>query len=178
MGIDGGFEGTSEGKKRIAEERARLNYLSGYNCAQSVLEALGYAEGIEVEPLVRMVTGLGGGLARSGEACGALVAGVLWLSMSGGTVLPQEPRGKAYEMAGKLLEPFRRRHGHLDCLSINGLDYSREEHRRRCSGICAWTAGRVVSILHEGQGPAGWGQAGGGEGVGGGAGGPLPEPDA
>ncbi len=39
-----------------------------------------------MEPLVRMVTGLGGGIARQGEACGALVAGTLWLGMARGTV--------------------------------------------------------------------------------------------
>jgi len=138
-----------EDRRDRAAERARHNYLSGYNCAQSVLEALGHAEGIEVEPLVRMVTGLGGGLARRGEACGALTAGVLWLSMARGTTRPDEPRGEAYELAGRLIEPFRRRHGRLDCLSINGLDFSREEHRHRCSGICAWTARRVIDILEE-----------------------------
>jgi|YNPNPStandDraft_1061719.scaffolds.fasta_scaffold38132_2 C_GCAxxG_C_C family probable redox protein len=142
-------ERASGDRRERAGERARHNYLSGYNCAQSVLEALGHAEGIEVEPLVRMVTGLGGGLARRGEACGALTAGVLWLSMVRGTTRPEEPRGEAYELAGRLIEPFRRRHGRLDCMSINGLDFSREEHRHRCSGICAWTARRVIDILEE-----------------------------
>jgi C_GCAxxG_C_C family probable redox protein len=139
-------------RRRKAEERARRNYLAGYNCAQSVMEALGHAEGIEVEPLVRMVTGLGGGLARHGEACGALVAGVLWLSMACGTVRPDEPRADAYGVIERLLDDFRESNASMACREINGLeDFTSEEHFRRCSEICARTAGGVISIL-EGRG--------------------------
>ncbi len=143
-----GEESERSGRRERAGERARDDYLAGYNCAQSVMEALGHAEGIEVEPLVRMVTGLGGGLARTGEVCGALVAGVLWLSMACGTTRPEEPRAGAYEVMQELIEGFRKEHGHLTCLEINGLeDFTSEPHRRRCSSICRWTAAEVISIL-------------------------------
>lgn len=137
-------------KQETAEERAKGNYLEGLNCAQSVMEALGHAEGMDAEPLVRMVTGLGGGIARRGEACGALVAGTLWLGMACGTTTAEEPRAEAYAQVEKLVEGFREHAGALTCAAINGTeDFTSEEHRRRCSGICAYTAGKVLEILKE-----------------------------
>ena len=136
------------GKRENAEKRAEENYLSGLNCAQSVMEALGHAEGLDAEPLVRMVTGLGGGIARQGEACGALVAGTLWLGMACGTTTPEEPRAEAYRRVEELVGGFRERAGALTCAAINGTeDFSSEEHKRRCSGICAYTAGKVLAVL-------------------------------
>ena len=135
-------------KNEAAQERAASNYLSGYNCAQSVMEALGNAEGLDVEPLVRMVTGLGGGIARQGEACGALVAGALWLGLAHGTAEADESRAEAYRLAEKLVEGFRARAGALTCAAINGTeDFTSEEHKQRCSGLCGWTAQAVLAIL-------------------------------
>ncbi len=136
-------------KKGIrAEEQAAANYLSGFNCAQSVIQALGSTEGLDVEPLVRMVTGLGGGIARQGEACGALVAGALWLGMAWGTVRPDESRADAYRLVETLTQGFRERAGALDCAAINGTeDFVSEEHKRRCSGLCGWTARSVLELL-------------------------------
>ncbi len=140
-------------KQETARERARDNYLSGLNCAQSVMDALGQAEGMDAEPLVRMVTGLGGGIARQGEACGALVAGTLWLGIASGTATASEPRAEAYRVVGRLVEAFREHAGALTCAAINGTeDFTSEEHRERCSGICAFTAGEVLSILEAERG--------------------------
>ncbi len=132
-------------------ERARENYLKGYNCAQSVMEALGHVEGLEKEDdlsLVRMVTGLGGGLARHGQACGALVAGVLWLGMAGGTTQPEESRQDHYQVVSELIRRFQEKTGHVDCASINGLeDFESDEHKRRCSQLAGWTAQAVLEML-------------------------------
>lgn len=140
-------------KQDTARERAGSNYLSGLNCAQSVMEALGYVEGMDAEPLVRMVTGLGGGIARQGEACGALAAGVLWLGTACGTTTAEEPRGEVYRVVGKLVEAFREHAGALTCAAINGTeDFTSEEHKRRCSEICAFTAAEVLAILEDERG--------------------------
>ena len=136
----------------IAGQRAADNYLSGFNCAQSVMEALGDAEGLDVEPLVRMVTGLGGGIARQGEACGALVSGALWLGMAHGTGRPDQPRAEAYRLVEEFAGRFREMAGALDCSTINGTeDFSSDEHKQRCSGICAHAARTVLAILEQEQ---------------------------
>lgn len=141
---------------KAAPGRASENYLSGLNCAQSVMEALGHAWGLDAEPLVRMVTGLGGGIARRGEACGALAAGVLWLSTACGTSTAEEPRDEAYRVTNRLVEAFLERAGALTCAAINGTeDFTSDEHKRRCSEICACTTAEVLSILVEEQGRTG-----------------------
>jgi len=59
------------------EEQAKRNFNMGYNCAESVLLAVSEANGAtrqRAQSLIpRIATGFGGGIARNGDVCGALV---------------------------------------------------------------------------------------------------------
>ena len=64
-------------KTEVAVEK----FVSGYNCAQSILYAFGPDLGLEGETALKVATGLGGGLGVSGEVCGAVTGGILALGL-------------------------------------------------------------------------------------------------
>ena len=58
---------------------AKETFLAGYNCAQAVLYAFGPELGLPGETALKVATGLGAGVARRGQTCGALTGGILAL---------------------------------------------------------------------------------------------------
>ena len=58
------------------EERAKENFLKGYNCAQAVLLAFADEIGMDEDVLARLAAPFGGGMGRMREVCGA-VSGML-----------------------------------------------------------------------------------------------------
>ena len=61
-------------------ERAYALFCEGYNCAQSTFAALCPLTGLDQKTALRLASGLGGGVARQREVCGA----VLGMSMAAG----------------------------------------------------------------------------------------------
>jgi C_GCAxxG_C_C family probable redox protein len=69
---------------KTKSEVAVAKFLAGYNCAQSVLYAYGPDLGLEAETALKVATGLGAGMGRRGEVCGALTGGILVLGLKYG----------------------------------------------------------------------------------------------
>jgi len=151
-----------------ADERAdlaRQNFLSGYNCAQSV--ALAFAdlfeeEGIPRELLVRMISGFGGGMGRLREVCGAVSSSILTLDLLKGYSDPSvfdakaELYAKVQEVAGR----FKGECGSYLCRDLLGLgegpDSSVPSERtdsyyasRPCQEICATAARLLAEYLED-----------------------------
>lgn len=69
-------------------ERAHEIRLKGLNCAETVLWALGQYWNAELK--TSYATGLGGGVARLGETCGALTGAIVALSAKVGRTDPAD----------------------------------------------------------------------------------------
>ena len=54
-------------------ERANALFCAGYNCAQSAFAALCPLTGLGEKTALRLASGLGGGVARQREVCGAVL---------------------------------------------------------------------------------------------------------
>ena len=76
-------------------QRAKANFLEGYNCAQSV--ALAFCEdfGFTKEQMARLVSGYGGGVGRMRELCGALLGAVVSTDRQKGYVRALREMGAA-----------------------------------------------------------------------------------
>ena len=61
---------------------AEDSFASGLYCAESVVMAIADAEGVESELLPRVATGFGGGMARTGGACGALTGAIMGVGLA------------------------------------------------------------------------------------------------
>jgi C_GCAxxG_C_C family probable redox protein len=109
-------------------------FLEGYNCAQAVLCAFGPDLGLEAEVALKVATGLGAGMARRGEVCGALTGGIMALGLKHGRGEGQDRSAteRTYEKTQELMARFTRRHGSCLCrVLLEGCDLRTEEGQRR-----------------------------------------------
>ena len=139
-------------------EEAENNFLSGLNCAQSVVLAFKDLIDADEETLLKMTSSFGGGIARLREVCGAfsgicLVAGYL----RGYTQTNGVSKAEHYEFIRKLAERFKEENGSYICrelLGVSGEKLSSENpsertkeyiQKRPCKKICKVAA----EILNE-----------------------------
>lgn len=94
-------------------ERAGELFLEGFNCAQSVFTAFCHRFDIDEETAKRISAGLGGGVGRMREVCGAVsgAAMVLGSVVAGVDGDDAESKGRNYELVREFAERFKERHG-------------------------------------------------------------------
>ena len=116
-------------KNEVATEK----FLAGYNCAQSVLYA--YSDGLklEKETALKLACGLGAGMARRGEVCGAVTGGILVIGLQYGRGERDDRSAteQAYQKTQELMAGFEQRHSSCLCRKlIEGCDLSTAEGQR------------------------------------------------
>ncbi len=105
-------------KERV--ERARENFASGYNCAQSVVLAYSDVMNIDHKTLATLSASFGGGMGRLREVCGA----VSGMSMVAGALAPafdptiREAKSANYTLVKSLAEEFRGENGSIICREL------------------------------------------------------------
>ena len=115
---------------QVAEER----FLSGYNCAQAILYAFGPKCGMDQDIALKLATGLGAGMARNGEVCGAVSGGILALGLRFGRGAQQDRSAteRTYEKTRELMSRFEKRHGSCLCrVLLEGCDLRTAEGQAR-----------------------------------------------
>jgi C_GCAxxG_C_C family probable redox protein len=142
------------------EEETKLNFNSGFNCAESVSLVVSSRTGQMNQRLAscipRIATGFGGGVARNGDICGALAGGIMAISLALGRDKPDQSRDPCYGAADRFYNEFVRAFGSSRCCELTGLDLKKPEQREtyqsrinaeRCSPIVAWSAKRACEII-------------------------------
>ena len=145
-------------------EQARKNFLSGYNCSQSVLCAFEKECGLDHETALKLASGFGGGMARMREVCGAVAGMFMAADLIFG---PSDPTDKAakdahYARLQQLAAEFRKETGSIICRVMLGLDKPGPDNpvseartetyyrKRPCPELCALAAGILEKYLdHE-----------------------------
>ena len=155
-----------------AEKRdhAKTQALAGYldpgpahlNCAQAVLLSGLVITGQDAE-LVNVANYLGGGVARMGQACGALTGAAVALGLrdlGSGHALP---KNSAFDPMQRLMKDFEEEFGAVTCKGLLGHDISTAQGFRgakksqalaRCPEFVSWAIDRLGAVLCEepGQG--------------------------
>jgi C_GCAxxG_C_C family probable redox protein len=138
-------------------------FLEGFNCAQSVLVSRGVSMGLPRRWGVAVAQAFGGGMGRTGGFCGALSGALMTIGLQHSSEDPKNAAAKmkAYELAQKLLEAFRQKHGSLLCRELTGCDLMTAEgqkrfkdqdiHRTRCTTFVRDAVEIVEKLLAEGQ---------------------------
>ena len=140
-------------------ERARNNFLAGYNCPQSVLHAFDDVleeHGIEPSVALRLASPFGGGMGRMREVCGAVSAMLMIIGLTEGYDDPEVYDAKAdlYARVQELAGAFRDENGSILCRELLGLGEGTSEsapeqrtqayyESRPCAELCA-TAARIA----------------------------------
>ena len=103
-------------KTEVAAEK----FMSGYNCAQAILYAFGPDFGLDAERALKVATGLGAGMGRRGEVCGAVTGGILALGLKYGRGGQQDRSAteETYRKTEELMVGFERRCGSCSCRAL------------------------------------------------------------
>lgn len=107
-------------------QNAVENFMSGYNCSQSVVAAFADMYGFTQEQALRMSASFGGGIGRMRETCGAACGMFLLAGLETGATEAADRQGKAanYAVVQELAAEFKRRNGSLICRELLGLKKS------------------------------------------------------
>ena len=102
-------------------DKADFMHKKGYNCAETAAWALSGYWNMDVN--IAAVTALGGGIARTGETCGALAGALVALGYKVGRVDPADDAKKllAYKLGQQLIERFAKEMGSSACKDIIGF---------------------------------------------------------
>jgi C_GCAxxG_C_C family probable redox protein len=115
-------------KKRcdIAVEK----FLSGYNCAQSVLYSFCDVLQFDRDTALRLASGFGVGMGRHQEVCGAVSGGIIAIGLRHGRGEGQDRTAteETYRKVRELMARFESRHGTRLCRTLlNGCDLTTPE---------------------------------------------------
>ncbi len=95
-------------------ERARENFLAGCNCAQAVLLAFADLSDADEETLSRVSMGMGAGMGRMGEVCGAVSGAAMAL----GLLFPEKGKGEVYALVQEHMMGFAEENGSYLCREL------------------------------------------------------------
>ncbi len=100
--------------------RARELFLSGYNCAQSVLCAFSDVTGLDENTARRLASSFGGGMGRMRETCGTCSAMFLIAGLCFGDYPPADREKKAqhYKLIQDLAARFKAHNGTICCREL------------------------------------------------------------
>lgn len=107
-------------------DKAKRIFEEGYNCSQAVFSVFSDVMNIDEETAKRISIGLGGGVGRMREVCGAVSGAAMVLGYVYGGETAEDKKG-AYEKVQKFAEEFKKDNGSIICREILGLDKTKKE---------------------------------------------------
>jgi C_GCAxxG_C_C family probable redox protein len=140
-------------------DRALALFREGFSCSQAVLAA--YAEGLGLprDLALRVAQPFGGGIAKSGDWCGAVTGAFLVIGLKHGRVRADDTaaKDKTYALVQDFVRLFREKHGTARCNELLGCDIGTPEgqkvidekklHRTVCEGLIRDAADILDRIL-------------------------------
>jgi C_GCAxxG_C_C family probable redox protein len=101
----------------------------GCNCAQAVLTVFSADLGLDQETAMRVATGFGGGMGKSGNTCGVVTGACMVLGLSRGMRRAEDAAAKesTYALVREFSRQFREKHATLVCRELLGVDIGTAE---------------------------------------------------
>jgi C_GCAxxG_C_C family probable redox protein len=161
---------TIDDLKKDAREKAYHYEINHHCCSQATMLALQEVLGMEDELTLKATSSVCGGMALSGNTCGALSAGVMVIGMKYGRGDIKEGFTKVMKgmlPAAKLVKWFEKEFGTVMCRDISGFEMDEDmpktamenpeammeasdpEQVEKCSQLCGKTAEKVIEIISE-----------------------------
>lgn len=116
--------------EKTRKDKAEELFLEGFNCAQSVFVAFADRFGIDEDTAKRISAGLGGGIGRQREVCGAVSGATLVLGSLASAVSGDDSEGKKknYELVREFSQLFKERHnGTIICREMLKIAAEKKE---------------------------------------------------
>ena len=138
-------------------ETAKDLFLSGYNCAQSVL--LSFADDLKFskELAQKMASGFGGGMGKTQETCGAVTGAIMVLGMKKGEEVNNndELKSVSYGAVQDLTREFIAVYKTTKCRDLIGCDLNTAEGAEKfkeekiMENLCAGCVEKAVQIVEK-----------------------------
>ena len=105
---------------------AAAAFTNGFSCSQAVCLAFAEDFGIDRETALKFSCALGGGMAHSGNTCGAVTGALMVIGMKYGRTRLDDlaAKDKTYTVANAFMTEFLRRNHSLDCTELIGYNLS------------------------------------------------------
>lgn len=136
-------------------EKAQDLFLSGYNCAQSVL--LSFADDLKFsqEMAQKMSAGFGGGMGKQQETCGAVTGAIMVLGLMKGEEVNnnEDLKAGAYASVKEFIRQFKANYKTTECRDLIGCDLNTPEGAAKfkeenlMEKVCAGCVGKSIQIL-------------------------------
>ncbi|MCL1984718.1 MAG: C-GCAxxG-C-C family protein [Methanomassiliicoccaceae archaeon] len=113
---------TDERKNKAEDASERFG--KGYYCSQAILSAYCADLGLDGKSALKISCGLGAGMGRTGQTCGAVTGAYLVIGLKHGSTSPDDK--EAVERTFSLIQEFDRifteEHGSVNCRELLGAD--------------------------------------------------------
>jgi len=136
-------------------EQAKELFLSGYNCAQSVV--LSFADDLKFskELAQKMAAGFGGGMGKQQETCGAVTGAIMVLGLLKGEEVNNndELKASSYGAVKDLTQGFVAEYKSTKCRDLIGCDLNTPEGAAKfkdekiMENTCAGCVKKAVEII-------------------------------
>ena len=136
-------------------KKARELFLSGNNCAQSVL--LTFADDLKYskELALKLAAGFGAGMGRAQETCGAVTGGMMVLGVMKGEEVGDNDalKAEAYSSVRELMGEFTKAKKTTNCRELIGVDLDTPEGQQEFKDkglmehVCASCVEEAVQIV-------------------------------
>ena len=107
-------------------ERALSLFQDGYSCSQSILQSFGPHYGLPPEIAASIGAPFGGGIARRGETCGAVLGAIMVLGLKFGHTLVEDTDSKeqTYQSVQQFISQFQEQFSTIQCNQLLDHDIS------------------------------------------------------
>lgn len=138
-------------------EIAVARFKEGFSCSQAVLSTFAPELGLEREAALRVAGAFGGGIARTGQTCGAVSGALMVIGLKHGQTRGEDKQAKenTYALAREFLERFKMQRGTLLCRELLGYDIGTPEgmqaakDRGLFDSLCAGLVANAAEILEQ-----------------------------
>ncbi len=105
-------------------EEAVACFKDGFNCSQAILSTYCEEFGIEKKVALQIACGLGAGMGRQQETCGAVSGAYLLIGLKYGKYMKDDDPAKerTYELVREFSKRFVDRNGSVSCRALLGID--------------------------------------------------------
>jgi C_GCAxxG_C_C family probable redox protein len=140
------------------KEMAIQIFTNGYNCAQAVLYSFKDEININGDKALKMACGLGAGMGRNGEVCGAVTGGIITIGAKYGRGENDDKTAteNTYAKTKELMVRFQEEHGTYICRELlDGCNLTTEEgqlffrENDLFNSVCKKCVGSVIQILED-----------------------------
>ena len=137
--------------KRERKKDALNLFHEGYNCAQAILATYGDIFNLDRETAFKMGAPFGGGIANTGDTCGAVTGVLMVLGLRYGSVKPAGlfKRAKLYRTSKNFMRKFTKICGSKNCKELKCYYLSNNPENVKLKTYCSHIVEEAVDILED-----------------------------